>query len=598
MSSRIRLMSLCVLAGCNTAFGQWVVRPLVMAGDPYPAVTRSIRFAEFGVPSVSRDGKVGVSARLTGTGVTPANDTAIVRIDAPGVIFPIVREGDQAPGAAPGQVFGGAGFPSGQAPFTDIVTGANGEIVFGATLTGPGVTPDNDTGIWYYDINTGNIAMLMREDGAVALTPYTIDFALVSRPLCPGVPESPIVATLAGPGITSTNNTALVLGFPVPAGPRLMIQEGDPVFGPGAEVFGDFGVGSVKSHSLGAPILSMNTILRGPGVGPANDNAVFAGQYVAGQLPPVPMLAREGDPAPAPFPGAVHGGLFTPPATAEPEFAVFNGRLAGPGIGNGNDEVVWWALTQSGAMLPLAAESLPVTNQPALRHAGAFGFPVVTIGGLTAVAGDLAGPGVTPGVNDRALFRGSNTFAEVAIRRGEAIRMMPPGETITGTFYAPAVTPTEWISTLAQLTGPSITPGVNDEVMVVYWPNHFSSMAIRTGYALGAGIVSELAFADGYAEGSGGYDGRPHMMDNDGHLITRLAFTNSASGIFRSVPCYANCTNNLNGFPGDIFDFLCFSNEFSNGSPYACNCDMSTGINVCDVFDFLCFSNHFAIGCP
>lgn len=598
MSSWIRLMSLCVLAGCNTALGQWVVRPLVMAGDPYPALTRSVFFAEFGVPSVSRNGKVGVSARLTGTGVTPANDTAIVRIDAPGVIFPIVREGDQAPGAAPGQVFGGAGFAFGLGPFTDVVTGAHGELVFAATLTGPGVTPANDTGIWYYNINTGNIAMLMREGGAIALSPYTIASALVSRPLCPGVPESPLVATLAGPGITSTNNTALVLGFPVPAGPRLLIQEGDPVFGPGAEVFGDFGAGSVKSHSLGAPILSMNTILRGPGVGTGNDNAVFAGQYAAGQLPPVPMLAREGDPAPAPFPGSVHGGLFSPPATAEPEFAVFNGQLAGPGIGVGNDEVVWWALTQGGVLLPLAAESLPVTNQPTLRHAGAFGIPVVTIGGLAVVAGDLAGPGVTPGVNDRALFRGSNTFAEITVRRGEAIRAMPPGETITGMFHAPAITPTEWISTFAQLTGPSITPGVNDEVLVVYWPNRFSSMAIRTGYALSAGIVSELAFADGYTEGSGAHDGRPHMIDNQGRLVTRLTFTNSASGIYTSVPCYANCTNNLNGFQASIFEFLCYQNEFAIGSPYACNCDMSTGINVCDVFDFLCFSNHFATGCP
>lgn len=598
MSPKFRLMCVCVLAGCNSAMGQWVVRPLVRSGDTYPSPTQVVRIAEFGVPSVSRDGKIGVSVRLAGPGVTPDNDTAVIRIDAPGLIFPIVREGDQAPGAAPAQVFGGSGFVFGQAPFTDIVTGIAGELAFGATLTGPGVTPTNDTGIWYYDINTGNVAMLLREGGAVALTQYTIASVLVTRPLCPGPPESPQVVTLAGPGITSGNNTALVLGFPVPAGPRLLIQENDPVFGLGGPVFGDFGVGSVMSHSLGGPLVSMNTILRGPGVGPGNDNAVFAGHYVAGQVPPVPMLAREGDPAPVPIPGAVHGGLFTPPATADPEFAVFRGQLSGPGIGVGNDEVVWYALTQSGLLAPFALEGMTVASHPTLRHAGAFGFPVVTVGGMAVVSGDVVGQGVIQGVNDRALFRGSGPLAEVAVRSGETLRGLAGGERISGTFYAPAITPTQWISTLAKLTGPSIVTGVNDEAMVVYWPNRFSSLAMRTGYGLRAGVVSEIAFADGYGNGAGGFDGRPHMIDDAGHLIMRLTFTNGESGIYRAVPCYANCTNDLNAFNADIFQFLCYSNEFAMGSAYACNCDMSTGINVCDVWDFLCFFNHFANGCP
>lgn len=48
----------------------------------------------------------------------------------------------------------------------------------------------------------------------------------------------------------------------------------------------------------------------------------------------------------------------------------------------------------------------------------------------------------------------------------------------------------------------------------------------------------------------------------------------------------------------DIFDFLCFKNNFVSGDPYACDCDTTTGNGVCDVFDSLCFQNAFVGGCP
>ncbi len=55
--------------------------------------------------------------------------------------------------------------------------------------------------------------------------------------------------------------------------------------------------------------------------------------------------------------------------------------------------------------------------------------------------------------------------------------------------------------------------------------------------------------------------------------------------------CYADC--DMSGAL-DFFDFLCFQNEFQNGTAYA-DCDGSGGL---DFFDFLCFQNAFAAGCP
>ncbi len=55
--------------------------------------------------------------------------------------------------------------------------------------------------------------------------------------------------------------------------------------------------------------------------------------------------------------------------------------------------------------------------------------------------------------------------------------------------------------------------------------------------------------------------------------------------------CYADCDNSGSL---DFFDFLCFQNEFANGTAYA-DCD---GSGTLDFFDFLCFQNAFALGCP
>jgi hypothetical protein len=64
------------------------------------------------------------------------------------------------------------------------------------------------------------------------------------------------------------------------------------------------------------------------------------------------------------------------------------------------------------------------------------------------------------------------------------------------------------------------------------------------------------------------------------------------------IPCYADCDQSTGVGVLDIFDFLCFQDDFVNGESFACDCDTSTGPGVCDVFDFLCFQNAFVGGCP
>lgn len=58
-----------------------------------------------------------------------------------------------------------------------------------------------------------------------------------------------------------------------------------------------------------------------------------------------------------------------------------------------------------------------------------------------------------------------------------------------------------------------------------------------------------------------------------------------------ATDCYADCDGSG---AIDLFDFLCFLNNFSSGSPEA-DCDRN---GLLDVFDYLCFLNAYFTGCP
>ena len=79
---------------------------------------------------------------------------------------------------------------------------------------------------------------------------------------------------------------------------------------------------------------------------------------------------------------------------------------------------------------------------------------------------------------------------------------------------------------------------------------------------------------------------------------TNLGPFGNLGGVFKLVDvCYADCETSTGLGTLDIFDFLCFQDNFIAGFAYACECDTSTGPGVCDIFDFLCFQSSFVGGC-
>jgi hypothetical protein len=91
-----------------------------------------------------------------------------------------------------------------------------------------------------------------------------------------------------------------------------------------------------------------------------------------------------------------------------------------------------------------------------------------------------------------------------------------------------------------------------------------------------AGDAAGGAFVTGY---TAGLLGEKHFGNWD-------AFVAHLTGAI----CYPDCDTNG---ALDLFDFLCFVNQFNAGDP-AADCDASGAL---DLFDFLCFTNAFNAGC-
>ncbi|MFN0133623.1 MAG: GC-type dockerin domain-anchored protein [Phycisphaerales bacterium] len=73
-----------------------------------------------------------------------------------------------------------------------------------------------------------------------------------------------------------------------------------------------------------------------------------------------------------------------------------------------------------------------------------------------------------------------------------------------------------------------------------------------------------------------------------------LAVSREAS--VRLTLCNANCDASMVEPILNVADFICFTNAYAAGNPYA-NCDASTVQPVLNVADFVCFLNLFAAGC-
>jgi hypothetical protein len=163
-----RSLFVATLSGPNVFFGNrhgtWsdrsgVLELVVRAGDPAPGMS-GVTLGDPLPLAFNEQGRTLIAARLEGAGVTTANNESLWT-DRSGAMSLFVREAQAAPGTEAGVVFGFGQLGAGQSVFPATAMNAESRIVFGATLSGPGITAFNDEAL-YLETSQG-VELLVRE---------------------------------------------------------------------------------------------------------------------------------------------------------------------------------------------------------------------------------------------------------------------------------------------------------------------------------------------------------------------------------------------------------------------------------------------------
>lgn len=283
----------------------------------------------------------------------------------------VALSGQPAPGLPIGVTFSPIDFAFGFGYLNNT-----GQVAFLAFVAGPGITPDNDRGIWVG--RPGTLALAAREgDPAPDLPDGVVYGTLNETPSLSGNGAVAFRAGLAGSGVTLTNDDALFGG---PAGAiRLGAREGD--LAPGSP-------GTTYVGFTSSPINSFHQLVFGGATGAGVETIWF------GAPGSISRSTSVGDPADGFPPGSGDtysdlnlGGVLPPVALNSAGQIVFSGLVAGPdiggpGIGAANDDVLWGGLPLSPHLIARAGDAAP--------GGGAFStFPsyVISDSGLAAFQG-------------------------------------------------------------------------------------------------------------------------------------------------------------------------------------------------------------------
>lgn len=157
----------------TNANGLWTGAPgsvavLVRAGSPAPGTPAGVNFRDFGAsPSINAAGESGFVGFLTGTGVTATNNTGLW-VGASGSLRKVFTEGQAAPGAGAGVVFGDAFRLDVDTDPNEFALNDRGDVAFANYLTGGSVIGFHS--LWLADA-AGNLSLIVREGSPFQVAP-------------------------------------------------------------------------------------------------------------------------------------------------------------------------------------------------------------------------------------------------------------------------------------------------------------------------------------------------------------------------------------------------------------------------------------------
>jgi len=332
-------------------------------------------------------------------------------------------------------------------------------------------------------------------------------------------------AWLSGPAVDETNDQAMWIGTRDHL--ELVWRKGMPA--PGTEPGTTFAGSGIPSHNDAGEI-ALSAILTGDEMTSENDRGSWTGGVGSLRL-----LVRRGDPVPGFPPGTIYaagggGGTFNSHGES-----IVLARLEGPEIPEDRDLLL--RVGRPGDLVDVISEGDAVPQAGGRVEIDAIGDSLVN---------------TSREIFFRVKYRGSsieewNTWATFIGPYDRTVQTLRDGDLaphLTADIYLSRVVAARALAAMndvgdvvtgTEVTGPEVT---EDNQVVVWFRDHRRSdwfPLIRSGTVIGARVLTiptELELSRAYNNKTGGSDGQPQSLNDDGVLAIKLEFHDESHGVF------------------------------------------------------------------
>jgi hypothetical protein len=527
--------ALALVALCGQSAGQITHRTVALTGQQAANLPAGVVYSDFFSSNqaapvrLNRLGHVAFVARVTGPGVTASNDGGMW-VDRGGVVELVAREGEQAPLLPPGVVLADV-----QISTSGLVLNSAGDVVFKATVAGPGVTTSNDRAAWM--VRSGVTELVLREgDPAPEAGPDEVVRAFI----LPAFNSDGVVGLsggLSGPGVVDTNDEAVWSGEP--GGLHMVLRESEaaPGFWDGVWVFS---VSQPAMNEMGA--LAFRGSVEGPGiVHGMNDPAIWAVREGA-----IELLAGAAVDAPGAPPGTGPIALGTP-LLNEQGLCAFEGDLFGAGVTYDDASAVWSERGGVLAMVVRGSDPAPDTEPGVVFST----FDVVGFNGFgeAMIHAYVRGPGVTQN-NDRGFWSQGRGELALVLREGQQAPEQASGVLVF----------TLGSAALNRHGQHAVSASMSNNASCLWVSDATGSLRtiVRTGQVVDVDddpVAEDLRTVNGFAFGG---------LNDAGEVLYRMRFTDGGSGVFvATLPAPGPCPADINGDDVvDAQDFVILAGNF------------------------------------
>jgi hypothetical protein len=488
-----------------------------------------------------------------------SNDRAYFRGTSAGDLAMVLRSGDLAPGFTMGERLTAT-------VGTSLLTGLsgsprlspNGQLFFGAAVTGGSVTTGNDGLIYAGPLN--GLSVLVREN----VTSAPLGGATMSSTFGTGTSFQSVgmnrngrfvfKTNLAGGDVVgTTNNDAVITGL-LGGAYEWVIRKGDML--PGGQIVSATG-GFLQQINDAGQIVHDVTLSTTLGTNPAmasNDRLLFIYTPGMGNTP----VVREGDPAPgtvgATFNVTSNSWFINMPASGfnnSGEGLMIADLLGGDVVTGVNDRAVYIVSTSGLTLAQRKGDPAPGTDalfqtvnnsNTGLNNSGRFFFASTITGGTVTTA------------NDAGIWTGTPGNLQLVAREGQLLPGTATTEmAINVSLSAMVMNDLGQVFFPTDLRGPDVVPAVNDRAYCVWDPNLGLRVVARSGQQIEA-----LPTVFRTISGWGGIQfnncsGNPLSHNLNGVVTLRLNFDDGTAAIVKfdvpSLPGSPYCAGDGVGTP-------------------------------------------------